>query len=92
MDAHIHACAGITCTELCVRHPAWQACVRLCVEGSGTVLHFSFFFLFFIKPQGSTGKGELRGNVERWEDCYLVNVSVCALLLALTLFTKQIRG
>lgn len=30
--------------------------------------------------------------MDLWEDRYHVTVSACALLLALTLFTKQIRG
>ncbi len=52
MDTHTHTCAG-TCTEQRVRHPAWQACMRLCVEGSDTGL--PPFFLY-IKPQRAAGK------------------------------------
>jgi len=87
INGHTHTCAG-THTQQCVRHPAWQACMRLCVEGCDTRLLFSFF----TKPQRAWRRGLLRGNVELWQDCYHITVRMCALLLALTLFTQPTRS
>lgn len=89
INGHTHTtqlCRYTQWSWVCVQQPAWHGSVRLCVEGRGTELHL---FLSL----SSRDRLEKRGSSEKtWscEDCYHIRVSECALLLALTLFTKQI--